>query len=426
MESSNYRRIGVALEEGLTLMRQAIRERRDCPAKEEMEELPLEQALGRIAGCDYLSPVHQPPFPRSPLDGYALRSQDTKGAGREHPVKLNVVQEILAGEYPKKKVEQGQAARIMTGAPIPEGADCVIRQEDTDYGEEVAAIYRELAPYENYCLAGEDFHAGDCLLSAGTRLTSIELGILASMGYARVRVRRKLRAAVFATGDELAEPGEPLAPGKIYNSNLYVLQGRLTELGAAVVKRGVLPDTEQGVADCLKAALDGVDVIFTTGGVSVGKKDILHGALDLLGAEKCFWRVQIKPGTPTIFAMAGKVPILALSGNPFGALTHMELLGRPLLAELSGEPSLEGLRVRAVLQNPFPKGGKMRRIVRGFYQEGRVYLPGGLHSSGVLSSLQGCNCLVDIPAGSQGLLAGDEVEAVLLKKEEEAPGWVRR
>ncbi len=449
MEGNNYRRIGVTLEEALELMGEAVgdgkrraaastgkcqavsddkcraargRQGPDC-REENFQELPLKEALGRILGCDYVSPIDQPPFPRSPLDGYALRSADTAGASREHPVRLAVTQGLLAGEYPKKTVERGQAARIMTGAPIPEGADCVVRQEDTDYGEETAAIYRELAPYDNYCFAGEDFHRGDCLLTAGTRLTAVELGILAGMGYDRVKVYRRIRAAVFATGDELTQPGEPLSPGKIYNSNLYVLEGRLTELGIETVETGVLPDTEQGVAGVLEGILPRVDVIFTTGGVSVGKKDILHGALDLLGVEKIFWRVQVKPGTPTIFAMAGRVPVLALSGNPFGALTHLELLGRPLLALLSGDSSLEAPKREAVLMDDFSKGGKMRRIVRVFYREGKVYLPKGLHSSGVLGSMQGCNCLMEIPAGSEGLLAGAQVSVLLLRRGEAAPGW---
>lgn len=425
MEGKKYRRIGVTLEEGLELMDQAVSAVSvgSLEDRGELEELPLIEALGRTLGCDYIAPLDQPPFHRSPLDGYALRASDTLGVSRECPVRLAVTQEILAGACPGKAVEPGQAARIMTGAPIPEGADCVIRQEDTDYGEEAVSIYQELAPYDNYCFAGEDFRKGDCLLSAGMRLSAVELGILASMGYDRAKVYRKLRAAVFATGDELAEPGEPLGPGKIYNSNRYVLWGRLRELGIDTVAAEVLPDTEQGVAQALAQVLPRVDVVFTTGGVSVGKKDILHGALELLGAEKIFWRVQVKPGTPTIFAMAGRVPVLALSGNPFGALTHLELLGRPLLARLTGDPAMKAPGCRAILMDDFPKGGRVRRFVRGYFREGKVYLPKGLHSSGCLSSMQGCNCLMDIPAGSSGLAAGDEVSVLLLRTAEENPGW---
>lgn len=442
MGEKQYQHVGVSAEEAVRLMREALecRENREgAPGRREnqeeapghrenqegaLEELPLEKAWGRITGCDSTSALDQPPFDRSPLDGYALRAEDTAGAGPDHPVKLVVNQEITAGEAPAKPIGPGQAARIMTGAPIPEGADCILRQEDTDYGEEIVTIYRELKAYDNYCHAGEDFRKGDCLLPAGTRLGAVELGILASMGAGRIKVRRRLRAAVFTTGDELTEPGKPLAPGKIYNSNLYMLRSRLEELGAEVAAAGVLPDTESGAAESLAEVLPRVDVILTTGGVSVGKKDILHGVLDRMGAEKIFWRVKVKPGTPTIFAMARGVPILALSGNPFGALTHLELLARPLLSMLSGDTSLEAPEARGILQNPFPKGSSMRRIVRGFFREGKVYLPQGLHSSGVLSSMQGCNCLIDIPAGSRGLAAGEEVSVILLRKKEEMPWWI--
>ncbi len=424
MDGKHYRHMGVTLEEALELMRQAVGAASGKAQRAgEQEELPLTKALGRRLWCDYMAPLDQPPFDRSPLDGYALQASDTVGASWACPKKLDVNQEILAGSYPSKSVGPGQAARIMTGAPIPRGADCVIRQEDTDYGEEAVSVYQELAPYDNYCYAGEDFHRGDCLLSAGTRLWAVELGILAGMGYDRVKVYRKLRAALFSTGDELAEPGEPLTPGKIYNSNLFMLRGRLEELGIEVAAAQKLPDSEQKVAKALEGILSKVDLIVTTGGVSVGKKDILHGALELLGAERIFWRVQVKPGTPTIFAMAGGIPILALSGNPFGALTHLELLGRPLLAMLTGDYSLEAQRFRAVLMDDFPKGGSMRRIVRGFCQEGKVYLPKGLHSSGCLSSMQGCNCLMDLPAGSRGPAAGEEVSVLLLGQKEQIPGW---
>lgn len=424
MEEKNYRYVGVTVGQALELMREALGGG-EKPSWE-MEELPLEEALGRIAGSDYCSPMNQPPFDRSPLDGYAVRAADTTGAGREHPAYLAVTQEILAGGYPREALGAGQAARIMTGAPIPAGADCIIRQEDTDYGEERVAIYKEMAPWDNYCYAGEDFRKGDCLLEAGTRLGAVELGILAGMGYGAVKVRRKLQAALFSTGDELQEPGGPLAPGKIYNSNLFVLRGRLEEMGIEVAASQRLPDSEQEVAQAMERVLPRADIILSTGGVSVGKRDILHGALELLGAEKVFWRVKVKPGTPTIFALAQGTPILALSGNPFGALAHLELLARPLLALLSGDSALLAPRKEAVLQDPFPKGSAMERIVRGYYREGKVYLPKGLHSSGCLSSMQGCNCLIDIPAGSAGLAAGDEVSVILLEKGEKMPCWMKQ
>lgn len=413
-----YQREGVTVEEAVCLMLKAISERE---LKE--EEVDLMEALGRVVARDCISPVSQPPFDRSPLDGYALRAVDTKGASQIHPVRLTVLEEVDAGDAPVSTVGPGQAVRIMTGAPIPQGADCVIRQESTDYGEKVVEIYQELHAYDNYCYTGEDFHAGDCLIPAGTKIGAVELGILASMGYTKVLVIQLPRVAILTMGDELMKPGTPLAPGKIYNSNLYVLLGRCRELGICPVIESMLQDTAEKVADVLADILPEADLIITTGGVSVGKKDIMHEALDLLYARKIFWRVLVKPGSPTIFAVADDTPIVSLSGNPFGALTHMELLVRPLLAQLCSDVTFIPERKDAELMDAFAKASLLRRIVRGYYIDGKVYLPKGGHSSGVLSSMQGCNCLVDIPAGSGGMIPGQRVSILLLGRTEEVPYW---
>lgn len=411
MGENGYRHVGVTLEQAVLLIEEQLHYDRESHA----EVVPLIEALDRVIAQDGISPISQPPFDRSPLDGYAVRAEDTKGASREYPVALRVIEEVTAGDAPQKTVEQGQAVRIMTGAPIPDGADCVIKQEETDYGEDFVQIYQEKKVHENYCFAGEDFKEGDCLVQKGTRLSYIELGILASMGYTEVSVYRKPRVAVFTTGDELVKPGEALKPGKIYNSNLYVLAARLKELGAETVVADILPDTEEGVAAALKEIAPKVDLILTTGGVSVGKKDILHGAFDLLGADKIFWKVLIKPGTPTIFATVEHTPVLALSGNPFGALTHLELLARPVLYQMTGSDRIALVRKEAVLQDAFPKGSRIRRFVRGIYQDGKVRLPKGLHSSGVLGSMQGCNCLIDLMPSEGAIPVGEIVQVVLLQ-----------
>lgn len=410
MREQKYQFTEVLLEEAIRLMKEYIVYRKEQNA----EEVSLIDGLGRVAARDYISPINQPPFDRSPLDGYAVRAEDIRNASREQPVRLKVIEEIVAGDEPKERVESGMAARIMTGAPIPEGADCVIRQEDTDYGEEKVLIYKSVNTLDNICFQGEDFQAGDCLIKKDTLLSAIELGILASMGYSEISVYAKPRIGVFTTGDELMKPGEKLKPGKIYNSNLHVLWGRCKELGIEPVIADCLPDTEKEVATALEQILQQVDFVITTGGVSVGKKDIMHGALELLGAEKIFWKVLVKPGTPIIFAMAQGVPILALSGNPFGAISNLELLARPILSEMTGNRNLLPERKKAVFQNEFGKRSNVRRFIRGIYKDGEVCLPKGLHSSGVLGSMQGCNCLIDISVECAGLKPGDEVEVVLL------------
>ncbi len=408
MEQKQYRHIGVSLEQAKALMEQYL------PKGERCKELvALPEALGRIAAEDYISPIFQPPFPRSPLDGYAVRSDDIKGASREHPAVLTVTEEVDAGGYPSSELSRGKAVRIMTGAPIPEGADCIVKQEETDYGEEEVQIYQEHPAYDNYCYRGEDFKKGDCLVKKGTRITYVELGLLAGMGYDQVSVFQRPKVAVFATGDELTDPGKPLLPGKIYNSNLYLLMGRIREMGGEITASGIVPDNEEEAARVLKASITKADLVVTTGGVSVGKRDIIHGALEVLGAEKIFWKVQVKPGTPTVFSIAERTPVISLSGNPFGAVANLELLVSPLLHSMMGDHSLPPRR-KAVLEDGFPKGGKVRRIVRGYYRDGKVYLPKGLHSSGAISSMRGCNCLLDIPSGSKGLSKGDTVEVILI------------
>ena len=398
---------------GLTLeeAQQALCEDIDCLGA---EKLPLAGALGRTLAEDITAPMDQPPFDRSPLDGYALRSADTARACREHPVSLAVADTLYAGDAPRVPMEPGQAVRVMTGAMLPEGCDCVLKQEDTDMGSPVVEIYASLKPGDNYVYRGEDYRAGECLLPAGSRVDAASVGVLSSAGITVVPVSRRPRVGVLSTGDEVVEPGvRPLPPGKIYGANLPLLLARLRELGVENVSGELAGDDPRAVADAMARMLETCDLLITTGGVSVGDKDIFHQSLSLLGAERVFWKLKLKPGSPAMFSRFRGKPILSLSGNPFAAFTTFELLARPLLAALSGEPELLPRRERAVLDTPFPKGSPIRRFVRGKYENGHVSLPEG-HSSGVLRSLVGCSCLVDIPAGGGPLAAGQTVNILLL------------
>ena len=385
----------------------------------EAEELHIDQARGRLLTADVLSPMDQPPFDRSPLDGYALCSADTAGTSHEHPVRLTVSDTVYAGGCPKGPMHSGQAVRIMTGGMLPQGCDCVIRQEATDLGETEVEIYEELKPGANYVHAGEDFRAGDVLLAAGTRLDAAALAVLSSAGIAmevaRVRVSPAPKVAVICTGDELVYPYvSPLPQGKIYDSNLTFLTQRLQELGVHGESGGEhFVDDPQLVADSVRHALQWADAVIPTGGVSVGVKDIMHTVLPLVDADQVFTHTKLKPGTPAIFAMAQGKPILALSGNPFAAAATFELFGRPMLARLTGDPKLDVTRCTAVLKGSFSKPSRGRRFIRGSYANGVVTLPAG-HSSGQLRSMVGCNCLVDIPAGSGPLTDGQSVSVVLL------------
>lgn len=378
------------------------------------QQISLSECLGRILAEDIHAPIDNPPFDRSPVDGYACRAKDTVSATREDPVVLYVKEDINAGQFSSNYVCKGEAVRIMTGAPIPLGCDCCVKQEDTDYGPLDVCIYREYQPQENYCFCGEDFMAGTTLLKQGQKLTYIEVGILASMGIDEVMVYRNPKVVVFATGDELVKPGQPLLPGKIYNSNLHLLTARLKEFGVTPEIAVSAKDDVKQLSELLMWSVEDADLVITTGGVSVGKKDLMHKALKAAGAERVFWKLCLKPGTPTLFSMLSQIPVISLSGNPFGALANFELLVRPALRNLTGDDSMTYRKETGSMMDEFPKKSQTRRFIRGIWKNGTVMLPQGLHSSGAIGSMVGCNCMIDIKPGTDALSKGDLVTVILL------------
>lgn len=400
-------RTRIELEEARALLAESVR-----PLG--VEQVSRQEALGRTLAEDVTAPLDQPPFDRSPLDGYALRSADLTGASPEHPVSLRVVETVYAGGVPSRVLGPGEAIRIMTGAMLPRGCDCVLQHERTDNGLKQVQIYAALSPHDNYCDRGEDYRTGEVLLPAGTVVDAAAVGVLASAGLSSVPVRRRPVVRVLSTGDEVVSPDlHPLPAGKIYGSNQELLTARLRELGVSDVRGLLIGDDPREVADTMAQLLGECDLLITTGGVSAGDKDIFHEALPLLGAERVFWKVNLKPGTPAMYSLWQGQPILSLSGNPFAAAATFELLARPLLAALTGE-SRFSLRSRtAVVEGSFPKASPGRRFLRGFYQEGRVSLT-GKNDSGMLASLVGCNCLVDLPAGSPPVQEGQTVTVLLL------------
>ncbi len=327
--------------------------------------------------------------------------------------------------------------RIMTGAPIPKGADTVIRQENTDYeeyrlalglaeGEHVPCetgrtvrIYAPSDAYQNYCFAGESFHAGERILSSGTRIGVSQTGILASLGKKRVSVYEKPRALVLSAGDELVEPGNPLQPGKIYNSNRYLMEAFLKSRGAEILHCASVQDDPEKCAEVIRAFSEQADLIVTSGGVSVGKKDIMHTVVSELKAERIFWKVGIKPGSPVLFAVlrekARGIPMFCLSGNPYALFVSMELMLRPAVSKMAGEQNLQVICLQTKMKADYTKNSPVRRFVRGFFDgEGVFPLKG---SNGTLSTLRDSNCLIDIPAGSGKIEKGSEVRIRLLKND---------
>jgi molybdopterin molybdotransferase len=376
------------------------------------ENIDLSVALGRVLSENVFAPFSLPPFHRSPLDGYAVRAEDIAEASPNEPAELLVMQEIPAGSYSEIEVTRNQAAKILTGAPIPPGADVVIRFEDVRKAGARIKVFRPLPAYTNYCFAGEDISRGERVLSAGVRLGPAAVGILAGLGIRDLPVYRAPRIAVLSTGDELIDITGALGMGKIYNSNLYTLAALIQEAGAQPADEGTVPDRAELITRKIDQALKGADMVLTTGGVSVGDYDAVEDALGQLGAEILFWRVNIRPGTPVICAVKDGKVILSLSGNPAAALITYHLLARPAIAKLQGLSDWKPLKTIAILQDGYPKASGQRRFLRGqaYLENGvlKVKLT-GLQSPGIMKSMVNCNALVDVPANSRGLKAGEHV-----------------
>ena len=373
----------------------------------ETVKVPLAEASGRMLAEEIRAAYDQPPFDRSPLDGYAVRGEDTLTASEEQPVNLQVIGKIYAGQVYTGTIKKGQCVRLMTGSPIPSGANAVIRQEDTDYkaGDNGPAEEKEgLSGLEQPSLEG-------------TVINGLHLGIIAGAGRDHVEVYREPVITVISTGDEVLAPGEPLSPGKIYDSNRFTVVGRLADLGFRKVESFHCQDLAGAMEERIREAAKNSDLIITTGGVSVGEKDIMHQVMEDLHGDKLFWRVNLKPGAPTLAFCTGEkaVPVICLTGNPYGVAVNFELLVRPILGKLSGNPSVESQTRLCRLVNDSPKRGGVRRFLRGVYDDrkGEARILAGSHASGTLSSMAVSSCLVEIPENGSGK-AGDQVRIYLL------------
>lgn len=373
----------------------------------EFEMIKIEEAAGRILAEDLKAKISQPPFPRSPLDGYAIRSCDSTGASKKMPIRLKVIDTVYAGGMSEQCVGEGEAVRIMTGAPIPEGADTVIMQEHTSrLSEENVEIYEELRSGQNYCPAGEDFKEGETLLDKGTRMDFRTIGIAAAMGYGEIPVKRRLHAGLLTTGDELGRPGETLGKGQIYNSNLFTLRALMEKMDIQVIDGDCSIDSVDNIGKEIERMGKQADFIVTTGGVSVGERDLLPDVFKHLGIKTLFHHVQAKPGSPVLAGMYGKIPVIALSGNPFGALVHLELLVRPLIRKLTGSEYYLPEYREGILQEDFGKNCKKLRVIRARWDNGKIFLP-DKHASGICSTIKECNCLLELEGREDGVRKGE-------------------
>jgi molybdopterin molybdotransferase len=381
-----------------------------------IEKVRLADAYHRVLAEVVYSKVAMPPFDRSPLDGYAYRAGNLEAV----PLRLKVVSEIPAGVWPEREIGPGECARIFTGAPIPNGANCVVRQEDTEFDGTEVLIHHPVLAGSNIVKKGEEIQDGEVVLGQGTLLSPAAVGLLAALGVDEVCVYRRPKVGVLSTGTELMDVGSSLLPGKIYNSNTYTIQGLLLEAGCEVKVASFVADDLEETIHALESLHD-TDVVVTTGGASVGEYDLIRDALTGAGCELLFWKVNLKPGTPAAVGIKGEKLYFALSGNPAAAMITFELLVRPALRKLKGRPSQE--RVFPVyMASGFGKSGKQRRFLRAraVYRNGEIWAdPNYTQGSGVLRSMIGSHLLVDVPGGHGPVQEGEKLQARWISSWEE-------
>jgi len=403
----------------------------------EAESVPLLDAIDRVLAEAIRADRDVPPLDNTAMDGYAVIAADTAGASPEHPVTLTVSEDLAAGYLARERVRPGTAIRIMTGAPIPPGADAVVPFEETDEGARRPAggegrppagarrtkveIYKAAQPGANIRKAGEDLRAGQIVLDKGAVLRWPEIGLLASVGRRQVAVIRRPRVAILATGDELVEPGETPGPGQIRNSNSYTLAAGVRKYGGIPIQLGIARDNIPDLTAKIHAAFDAqADLILTSAGVSVGDFDVVKTVLAAEG-EIGFWRVNMKPGKPLAFGQMRGIPHLGLPGNPVSTAVAFDLFVRPALLYMAGHTRLDKPTVPAVLLDEIQRKDDRRHFLRVIVTETagqRVARLTGEQGSGILSSFSRANGLAILPETLRSVPAGSVVQVILIDQPE--------
>jgi len=382
------------------------------------ERVDITSSLGRVIAEDIYARRDNPPWDNSAMDGYAVRFEDIKGATKENPAVLQVIEDLPAGYVAKKRVGNGEAIRIMTGAPVPKGADTVVMVEDTEKEGERARIFRETPLDENIRKAGEDIKTGELVVPKGTVIRPAEVGIIATCGRAFVSVYQRPRVAVVSTGDELVDVDEEVSEGKILSSNSYTLSSMAAECGADAFQLGIAKDTREALKEKLQQALH-ADVIVTSGGVSEGDFDFVKDVLKELGSEMKFWKVAMKPGKPLAFGTIGGKPAFGLPGNPVSCMVCFEQFARPSLLKMMGHKRIHRPAVKAVLKEEIKKKPGRKHFIRSFVrlEEGRYTVTTtGDQGSGILKSMVAANGLLIFPEELSVLKAGDTVKVQLIDR----------
>jgi len=381
------------------------------------ERVPVLETLGRVLAEDIYADMDIPPLTNTAMDGYAVRAADTAGASPERPVRLRIIHDLAAGYTTDVAVVPGTAIRIMTGAPIPPGADAVVRFEDTERGREWVNIFKGVSVSKNVRQAGEDVKKGQLILPRGTAVRPQEVGMLAALGHKETRVHRRPQVAILATGDEVIEVDAPWQPGKIRNANSYSNAAQVICYGGVPVLLGIACDDVAELTAKIRAGLEqGADLFLTSGGVSVGDFDVVKTVLAAEG-EMGFWRVRMKPGKPLAFGHIQGVPLLGLPGNPVSAMVSFELFARPAILKMLGKTRLDKPTVEATLLDEVRRKDDRRHYLRVVVEEreGKYFARlAGDQGSGILLSMVQAQGLAVIPEDADHLPAGARVQVMML------------
>jgi molybdopterin molybdotransferase len=381
------------------------------------EYVSLFDAYGRVLSEDIRAPENIPPFARSPLDGYAFMAADTSAASADSPAVFEIIEEVPAGYAPAKTVTPGKATKILTGAPIPKGADAVIKYEDTKREGDFVSVFSSFKPGENIVPAGDDVQKGALIASDGDLIDAPTVGLMAALGICSIPVHMRPKIGIISTGDELVEAEAPLAPGKIRNSNRYTLEAACLKAGALPVFLGTAMDNDEQIAALINKGIKECDMVISTGGVSVGDYDMVHAAIRLTGADFLLSRIDIKPGSACAAGEKDGKLILGLSGNPASAMTVFHLAGVPCIRKLAGHSRHMPRLIKVTLKDDFKKKSPKGRLLRGILEleSGTALMKiTGDQGNGVLSSMIGCNVIAQVPPTPCGLSKGTVLDAFLL------------
>ena len=387
-----------------------------------LERVNILDALGRVLGEDVTAGRNIPPKDNSAMDGYALRFQDTIGAAENSPVVLEVIEDIPAGVIPQKSIAAGQSARIMTGAPIPEGADAVMKMEDTEKDKQKVKIKAEAKLGQDIRRAGEDVREGELVMPKGSIVRPAGIGMLASLGRSFISVYQRPLVAVLATGNELVDIDESPSPWKIINSNSYSIASQTLNYGALAMQIGIAKDNREDLIAKFQAAMR-ADIIVSSGGVSVGDYDLVKDIMQEVGSRMQFWQVAMRPGKPLAYGRAGDVPMFGLPGNPVSSMISFEQFIRPAILKMMGHRNIFRKTVRAVLQEDIEIRKGLTHFIRALVTvgaEGYAASTTGEQGSGILKSMVRANGLIVLPEDAEQVKSGTVVKVQLL---DDGLGW---